>query len=95
MCTMIVENVDVSGSGKGPGGWFKLKKANVSYDHPFHAPIEHSINVDFVDETGGLEANVAVELTAESARNLVTAINTALSRGEVYKLDETSKLISL
>ena len=94
MCTMILESVGISGSGKGPKGWFKLETANVSYDLPFHAPIEQSINLNFADETGGLEANVAVELTAESARNLVAAINTALSRGQAYDLDETSKLIS-
>ena len=39
MCTMIVEKVKVDGSGKGTSGWFKLEQANVSYDHPFNAPM--------------------------------------------------------
>ena len=43
MCTMIVEKVKVDGSGKGTSGWFKLEQANVSYDHPFNAPLEHAL----------------------------------------------------
>src|SRR4029077_10178805 len=36
MCTGIVENTKVSGSGRGPEGWFPLEQASVSYDHPDH-----------------------------------------------------------
>ena len=82
MCTMIVEKAEIAGSGKGPQGWFELKRANVSYDHPFHAPIEHALNIDFVNESEGLGARVAVELTPDSARELVLAIQAALTRGE-------------
>jgi hypothetical protein len=46
MCTMIVEKVKIDGSGKGMHGWFKLEQANVSYDHPFNAPLEHALNID-------------------------------------------------
>ena len=67
MCTMIVEKVEVSGSGKGHQGWFPLKQANVTYDHPYHAPLDHSLNISFVNEDRGLSARVAVELTPESA----------------------------
>jgi len=35
-----------------------------------------------VNEAQGLSARVAVELTADSARQLVKAINAALARGE-------------
>ena len=45
MCTMIVKKVGIDGSGKGTGGWFALNQANVSYDHPFHIPMEHAINI--------------------------------------------------
>jgi hypothetical protein len=31
-------------------GWFTLGEANVSYDHPFEAPFEHALSLDFVDE---------------------------------------------
>ncbi len=35
MCTMIAQQVKIDGSGKGTGGWFTLREANVSYDHPY------------------------------------------------------------
>lgn len=82
MCTMIVERAGVSGSGKGAQGWFTLDAVNVSYDHPLHAPLEHAVNLDFVNEAAGPSARVAVELTADSARRLVAAIEAALARGE-------------
>jgi hypothetical protein len=82
MCTMITEKVGISGSGKGDNGWFTLNQVNVSYDHPFHAPLEHALNIDFVNEAEGPGARLAVELTPESAQQLVKAILTALARGE-------------
>ncbi len=82
MCTGIVQKAEVKGSGKGPNGWFKLEEVNVSYDHPTDASLEHALNIDFVNEKMGLGARVAVELSPESARKLVDAILTALSRGE-------------
>ncbi len=83
MCTMILETGGISGSGKGPRGWFTVDKVNVSYDHPFHAPLEHALNIDFVNGSGSMDSRVAVELTAESARELVKLITAALARGEV------------
>ena len=82
MCTMIVEKAEMAGSGKGPQGWFPLRQANVSYDHPFHAPLEHAVGIDFVNESKGLGARVAVELSPKSARELIAAIETALARGQ-------------
>jgi hypothetical protein len=82
MCTMIVEKVNVDGSGKGSNGWFKLKQANVSFDHPFHAPFEHALNIDFVNESQGLSARVAVELSEEAARELVRTILAVLDQAE-------------
>ena len=71
MCTMIVEKAEIAGSGKGTQGWFPLRQVNVSYDHAMHAPVEHALNIDFVNESEGLGARVAVELTPESAWELV------------------------
>jgi len=82
MCTGIVETAQVSGSGKGPQGWFSLEQVNVSYDHPSDAPLEHALNIDFVNPSIGPGARVAVELDATSARKLVDTILAALSRGE-------------
>lgn len=82
MCTGITETAIVSGSGKGPAGWFKLEQVNVSYDHPIDAALEHALNIDFVNHTIGPAARVAVELDVYSARKLVDAIIAALSRRE-------------
>ena len=82
MCTMIVEKAEIAGSGKGARGWFRLDGANVGFDHPTHAPYDHAVNIDFVNEAQGPGARVAVELSAESARELVRAIEAALQRGE-------------
>lgn len=82
MCTMISQRVEIDGSGKGTGGWFGLKQANVSYDHPFNAPMEHALNIDFVDESKGPGARVAVELSAEAAKNLVATILSVLQEAE-------------
>ncbi|MBZ0303549.1 MAG: DUF6295 family protein [Anaerolineae bacterium] len=82
MCTMIVEQIKIEGSGKGLNGWFVLQEANVSYDHPFNAPMEHALNIDFVNEAQGPGARVAVELSAEAARALVQAIQSVLERAD-------------
>ena len=82
MCTMIAEKVKVDGSGKGASGWFTLNQANVSYDHPFNAPLEHTLNIDFVNESQGLGARVAVELSEQAARELVKTILAVLEQAE-------------
>jgi len=84
MCTYVTENVPVSGSAKGPEGWFSLSRATVYFDHPFHAPLEHSLNIDFADPTDPTAATrrVAVELSAASARALAGAILATLESGE-------------
>jgi hypothetical protein len=82
MCTMIVQQIKIEGSGKGLNGWFPLAEANVSYDHPFSAPLEHALNIDFVNEAQGPGARVAVELSAEAARALVQAIQEVLDRAD-------------
>lgn len=82
MCTMIVEKVKIEGSGKGANGWFKLDGANVSYDHPFDAPYEHALNIDFVNEALGPSARVAVELSESAARALVQTILNVLDQAQ-------------
>jgi hypothetical protein len=80
---MIAQKVAIEGSGKGTGGWFVVRQANVSYDHPFNAPLEHALNIDFVDPAQGPGARVAVELSADAARALVATILSVLDRAEV------------
>jgi hypothetical protein len=78
----VIEKADIAGSGKGVQGWFPLNRANVAFDHPAHAPMEHALLIDFVNEGQGPGARVAVELSAESARELIKAIQAALDAGE-------------
>jgi hypothetical protein len=85
MCTMIVERTPIAGSGKGADGWFRLSHAAISYDHPFHAPYEHALNIDLVNEAAGPAARLAAELSPESARRLAETILAALDRGEAYE----------
>jgi hypothetical protein len=82
MCTMIAEQVEIAGSGKGREGWFTLAQANVSYDHPFSVPLEHALNIDFVNEARGPGARVAVELSPEAARTLAATILAVLDEAE-------------
>ncbi len=79
MCTYLTEKVDVVGSGKGSAGWFTLSEASVYFDHPVHAPAEHTLNIDFLNPGNGPSARVAVELSAESARALAEAIQATLA----------------
>jgi len=79
MCTYLTEKLDVDGSGKGAAGWFALSQATVYVDHPQHAPADHTLNIDFLNPEQGPAARVAVELTAQSARALAAAIESALA----------------
>jgi len=79
---MIAKQIQVNASGKSGGNWFAVKQANVSYDHPFDLPLEHALNLDFVNEARGPGARVAVELTVESARALVETIQSVLIQAE-------------
>lgn len=81
MCTYRTETVGINGSGKGAQGWFGLTDATVYFDHPVHAQAEHTLNIDFRNPGDGPAARVAVELTEQSARALVAAIQSTLAAG--------------
>src|SRR4051794_6117294 len=82
MCSYIVQKASVVGSAKGPNGWMKIDTANVYFDHPYHAPLDHALGIDFVNERNGARERIAVELSADSARELVKKILAALESGE-------------
>jgi hypothetical protein len=82
MCTYITESAAIAGSAKGPKGWMAVDTANIYFDHPVHAPFDHTLNIDFVRSTGDAGDRVAVELSAESARELIRRIESALASGE-------------
>jgi Family of unknown function (DUF6295) len=84
VCTYATVREAVEGSAKGPGGsWMRVTDATVYFDHPVHAMAEHSLNIDLADPTRGPGARVAIELTAESARRLMGAIETALASAQL------------
>ncbi len=78
MCTYQTATLNVRGSGKGGQGWFSLTDASVYFDHPVHAPQEHTLNLDFLNPGLGPSARVAVELDRESALALSEAIRSVL-----------------
>lgn len=78
MCTYQTERLAVTGSGKGPSGWFSLTDATVYLDHPVHAPSDHTLNIDFLNLAGAPGGRVAVELDPASARALAGCILAAL-----------------
>ena len=79
MCTYATVKTTLRGSAKGPSSsWFRVTDGVVYFDHPVHAPAEHTLNIDFTNPEEGPSARVAVELTAASARELVEAIQAAL-----------------
>jgi hypothetical protein len=82
MCTMIAHQVKIMGRGKSGPEWFEVREANVSYDHPYDLPLEHALNIDFVNEAAGPGARVAVELSVDAARKLVKTIQAVLAQAD-------------
>ena len=82
MCTMISQQLNVSGSGKAGSGWTKVDLVSVSFDHPFNMPLEYTLNLDFTSQAGAPGARLAVELDAASARQLVQVIQEVMQRAQ-------------
>lgn len=82
MCSYILEKIRLFGSAKGGETWRRVDTAHVYFDHPFDAPLDHALSIDFLNEAAGARERVAVELSAESARALAHAILAAVERGE-------------
>ncbi|HLN15685.1 MAG TPA: DUF6295 family protein [Acidimicrobiales bacterium] len=80
MCTYDTTKLTVTGSGKGATGWFTLRDAQIYFDHPVHAPYDHSLNIDLLNAELGPSARVALELDPHSARDLAESILAALDR---------------
>jgi len=74
MCTYQTEKLTIVGSAKTPDGWTKVTDATVYFDHPVHYGAGHALMIDVLNPVKGPAARVALELSAESARSLATAI---------------------
>jgi hypothetical protein len=79
MCTYATERVRVAGAGKGPQRWVRLADATVYLDHPVAAMADHTLNIDLMPAGGQPDARVALELTADSALDLVDAVLAAIA----------------
>jgi len=86
MCTYVTETLAVTGSAKGPDGWMRVTDATVYFDHPAHALADHTLNIDVRRPADGPGARVAVELTADAARELAHAILRVLDDPAVASL---------
>ncbi|HEY8745186.1 MAG TPA: DUF6295 family protein [Chloroflexota bacterium] len=82
MCSWITHKADIAAHGKGVPEWLPLTKANVYYDHPVSAPLDHALIIDFANEAAGPGARVSVELSADSAYALIRAVEAALEDGQ-------------
>ena len=87
MCTSIVEIISVEGSGKGAAGWFPVAQAVVDYDHPTHALLEESVNIDIVNPSLPAGMRVALELTPDSARDLAYSILSAVEAADAWRAE--------
>src|SRR5829696_983204 len=74
MCSYIVEKARLIGSAKGPSGWMRVDTANVYLDH--------ALGIDFICEADGGRERVAVELSRDSALELIETIKAALASGD-------------
>ena len=83
MCSYIVEKARMIGTAKGPNApWMKVDTANVYYDHPYEAQLDHALCVDFVCNADGGRERVAIEISRQSALDLMEAIKAALASGD-------------
>lgn len=85
MCTYSTEKVALArSSAKTRDGWRAMTDATVYYDHPVHAPDAHTVNIDFLAADEGPSSRVAVELSLESARELLAALQTTVERAAFH-----------
>ena len=86
MCTMIAVSAAVTGSGKGPTGWFPVTGATVGYDHGTHSGTEHALLLDFTNYDLGVDARVALELDLGSGRALMAQLQSAIEAAEAIEV---------
>jgi hypothetical protein len=60
----------------------RIDTANVYYDHPYEAQLDHALCVDFVCEADGGRERVAIEISRQSALDLIDKIKAALQSGD-------------
>ena len=94
MCSYIVEKLSCSAAPRPGDAWRRIDTAHVYFDHPCDAPLDHALSIDFLNHSAGSRDRVAVELSADSARELANAILAALERGEKEHGEELTASIA-
>lgn len=79
MCTYVTERIDLRGSAKAGGRWDPVVRASVYLDHPYTTPLDHTLNIDVFTDSEARSRHVALELSLESARELLDAMTRALA----------------
>ena len=81
MCTMISEKASVKASGKKSNNWIPLDSCDIYYDHSTYVDCEHSITLSFKNDMNPIDSRITVEITPESAKDIIEKINAALRKG--------------
>jgi len=76
------EVVGAEGMAKRGDEWFSLTQAVVAYDHARHAPLADVITLDFINADLDSGARAGIELTLESAKELRSALDRAITAAE-------------
>ena len=82
MCTMISEKAKITGSGKYENRWIPINSCDVYFDHPDHVDCEHAIMLSFSNQNDPINSRISLEITPDSAKDLIDKINSALAKGQ-------------
>jgi len=91
MCTSIVEIIPAEGMAKRGAEWFALTQAVVAYDHARHAPLPDVITLDFINAGLDAGARAGIELTLDSAKQLLAALERAITAAEFEEAEVRGK----
>jgi len=91
MCTSIVEIIPAEGMAKRGVEWFTLTQAVVAYDHARHAPLADVITLDFINTGLDAGARAGIELTLDSAKELLAALERAITAAEFEEAEVRGK----
>lgn len=91
MCTSIVEIIPAEGMAKRGAEWFTLTQAVVAYDHARHAPLADVITLDFINAGLDAGARAGIELTLDSAKELLAALERAITAAEFEEAEVRGK----
>tara|TARA_Y100001970_G_scaffold1130_1_gene1321 strand:- start:6160 stop:6408 length:249 start_codon:yes stop_codon:yes gene_type:complete len=78
---MISEKANVKGSGKKSNNWIPLDSCDIYYDHSTYVDCEHSITLSFKNQMNPIDSRITVEITPESAKDMMDKIKIALEKG--------------